>query len=246
MLKYNPPRYLFRRHTIVHNLNRGKLFLEVGAGNLKLSQELANFYDSGTSIDFSDSVKEIYMQLPEIAKSRINIVVGDFLKHDFNKKYDCIVSCEVLEHVKEDTKFLKKMNELLKKNGQLIVSVPAKDKYWTIHDDVVGHLRRYSKEQLITVLKENGFKEIKVYSYGFPFINILWILRALHGKKQYSTKSQWSKKKQTKESGIGQIPSKYNFLAIFINKYTFYIPNKISSLFDNFDLSEGYIAIAKK
>jgi SAM-dependent methyltransferase len=203
-------------------------------------------FDKGTVVEFSPEVMNVYKQLPANIQQKLTIIVGDFFKQKFDKKFECIVSCEVLEHIEEDVKFLRKTNELLGKNGQLLISVPAKDKYWTIHDDVVGHLRRYDKEQLTAVLKESGFVDIKILSYGYPFINILWRLRKVHGQRQSAEKKNWSKKKQTQESGIGQISSKFNFVGVFVNKYTFFIPNLLSTLFDKLDLSEGYVATARK
>ncbi|HLG90981.1 MAG TPA: class I SAM-dependent methyltransferase [Candidatus Saccharimonadales bacterium] len=246
MFSYNPPRYLFRRYTLLRLLKVGHNFLEIGAGNLKLSQELAKHFDNGLLIDFEPGVKEIFNRLPPKTKGKLSLEIGDFHKSRFNKKFDCVVACEVMEHIEDDKNFLAQIYKVLNKNGQLIISVPARQKYWTIHDDVVGHIRRYEKNQLSELARQCGFSNVRVYAYGFPFVNVLRLLRAMHGKKQYKVKSSWSKSKQTQKSGIGQIPAKYNITGLLLNKYTFYLPNLISRFFDRFDLSEAYILVAKK
>ncbi|HSX47302.1 MAG TPA: methyltransferase domain-containing protein [Patescibacteria group bacterium] len=246
MATYNAPRYLFRRYTILSLVKPNNKFLEIGAGNLKLSQDLCNYFNKGLAVDFEPGVKKIFSDLPVKIKKKLEIKIGDFFKLSDKESFDCIIACEVMEHIEDDLDFLSKVNIRLKKGGQVIISVPAKDKYWTIHDEVVGHFRRYNKKQLLNIMEKSGFKDVKVYSYGFPFINILWVARAMHGKQQSKQKKSWSKEQQTKKSGISQIPKKYDFLGLFFNKYTFYPLNLISSLFNNFDLSEGYILVATK
>ncbi|OGL36141.1 hypothetical protein A3F38_01885 [Candidatus Saccharibacteria bacterium RIFCSPHIGHO2_12_FULL_48_21] len=246
MLTYNPPRYLFRRHTVLRSLRRGKTFLEIGAGNLKLSSELAKHFDKGTALDFEVDIKSWHKRLPKNLRAKISVEIEDIFRFEPKTQYDCVVSCEVMEHIKDDKKFLVKIHKLLRDGGQVIISVPAKEKYWSVHDEIAGHYRRYDKARLIELLAEVGFKDIKVYSYGFPFINGLRLLRVMHGKRQAKTKLHWSRQKQTKQSGVGQISGKFDILAIVVNPLSFYIPNLISRLFDNMDLSEGYVAVATK
>jgi SAM-dependent methyltransferase len=226
MVTYNPPRYLFRRYTVCRTVKGGKKFLEIGAGNLKLSKELAKYFHRGVALDFEPRVKNYYLQLPKDIQKILSIKIGDIFDLKKSQFFDCILACEVMEHIEDDGKFLETIRKQLKDGGQLIISVPAKQKYWSIHDEIAGHLR--------------------IHSYGFPFINFFRLLRVAHGKKQSATKLNWSKEDKTKDSGVGQISNKYDFLGWVVNPVTFFIPNLISSLFNNLDLSEGYIAVAEK
>lgn len=246
MPTYNPPRYLFRRHTVLRKVKPGKKFIEIGPGNLKLSSELVNKFNEGIAIDFESSVKNIYAGLPPHIKSKLSVKIGDLFNLELSNKFDCVISCEVMEHVKDDRAFLAKASSMLNKNGQIIISVPAREKYWTIHDEVVGHYKRYEKSELIRMFREAGFTNINIYSYGFPFTNALWVLRRIHGEKQSKEKANWTKTKQTKKSGVGQIPKKYDILGVVINKYSFVLPNLVSSLFSKSDLGEGYVVVANK
>jgi SAM-dependent methyltransferase len=246
MVTYNPPRYLFRRYTVCRTVKGGKKFLEIGAGNLKLSKELAKYFHRGVALDFEPRVKNYYLQLPKDIQKILSIKIGDIFDLKKSQFFDCILACEVMEHIEDDGKFLETIRKQLKDGGQLIISVPAKQKYWSIHDEIAGHFRRYEKDALSKLLKESGFKDVRIHSYGFPFINFFRLLRVAHGKKQSATKLNWSKEDKTKDSGVGQISNKYDFLGWVVNPVTFFIPNLISSLFNNLDLSEGYIAVAEK
>lgn len=246
MIGYSAPRYLFRRHAILKRLTPSNSFLEIGSGNLKLSAEMMRKFDKGMVVDFEDDVKKYYDQLPKKISSKLKISIGNILTMKIREKFDCVVACEVMEHIKDDERFLKKVNSLVKKGGKVVISVPAKKKYWTVHDEAVGHFRRYEKKDLEKMFKKQGFRNINVVSYGFPFINLLWLLRAVHGRMQMKKKKSWSAEKRTKNSGINQVPKSFVILGLIANKYVFYIPNIISSLFDNMSLSEGYIVIADK
>ena len=246
MLSYNPPRYLFRRHEILRNLHCGENFLEVGAGNLKLAQTLLDYFSRGTIVDFSEFVRTTYKQLPPDHQVKLTLLVGDILELSFPETYDCIVTCEVMEHIEEDLAFLQCLYVLLNSGGRIVLSVPSKMKHWSIHDEIVGHLRRYEKNDIIKLFERAGFVEINVQSYGFPFVNILRLLRILLAKKQYNRKKDWGGRQQTEDSGRNHASKIFDRLGIFINQYTIFPMAFISTLFNRFDWSDGYIVVAMK
>jgi SAM-dependent methyltransferase len=247
-LKYNPPRFLFRRFVIMKEVKSNGHFLEIGPGNLSLAVDLLNKFNKGTLIDFNTTdVQEIFDKLPDVQRQRLKLIFADFNEYNqFDDKFDCVVSCEVLEHIENDSPFLKKIYALLIKRGQLILSVPARQKYWSRHDEIVGHFHRYEKPEIFEKLKEAGFSEIKVASYGFPFVNIFRLGRVTLANIQYTEKSRWDQKKKTQESGFINKRNSYQWVGYFINKYSFYPFCVIASLFNNLDLSEGYVVSAKK
>ena len=133
------------------------------------------------------------------------------------------------------------------KNGQLIISVPARQKYWSVDDEIVGHYRRYEKEGLHELFSRAGFSSIRIVSYGFPFQNLIRVFRVALAKLQYSEKSGWEKKKQSQQSAFMLKRNWYvNLASLLINNYTFYPLFIISSFFVEMDLGEGYIVKARK
>lgn len=161
--------------------------MEIGPGNLSLAQDLLSKFSRGTLIDFnSTEVEQIFNELKEHRKQRLKLIIADFSEYNqFNTKYDCVVACEVLEHIEIDGAFLQKTNKLLVDGGQLILSVPARQKFWSKDDEIVGHYRRYEKEDLYKKLSEAGYTQIDIISYGFPFINIVRLARISLAKVQY-------------------------------------------------------------
>ena len=147
-MKYYPPRYVFRRYEIMQRVNTGEHFLEIGPGNLFLAKDILSKLSRGTLMDLNTTdVQQIYDSLKEPHKQKLKLIIADFVQYDqSNMKYDCVIACEVLEHIEDDISFLRKVNELLINQGQLILPVPAGQRYWSKHDEIVGHYRRYEKK----------------------------------------------------------------------------------------------------
>jgi SAM-dependent methyltransferase len=78
--------------------------------------------------------------------------------------FDLIVCFEVLEHIKNEKKIIEFFFKSLKKGGSLILSVPSKNAplyragLLKNFDLIVGHLRRYTKNEITNVLTWGGFK----------------------------------------------------------------------------------------
>lgn len=245
-MPYYPPRYLFRRHAILRVLRPGRNFLEVGPGNMQLTQELLKYFQRGTLIDYSQDICSVYKMLQPSIRSCLELSVLDFVNHELRKTFDCVVACEVLEHVPDDRAFLRKLYAALSDHGQLVLSVPARMKSWSLHDHIVGHLRRYERESLVTLLNTVGFKGIQVYSYGFPFVNWLNIPRIFLARRQYSCNVKFTIEERTKMSGIAQTAGMSPLLGLFVNPITVYPLALFSTIFQRLDWSGAYLALGTK
>lgn len=247
-MKYQNPRFLFRRYEVMQRVKTGEQFLEIGPGNLALAQDLIAKFKKGTLIDFNTTdVQDIYNDLEPSYKQRLALIIADFSQYPFSEKFSCVVTCEVLEHIEDDRKFLQKTSELLADGGQLILSVPARMKYWSKDDEIVGHYRRYEKKELYEKLTEAGYSEIEIAAYGFPFQNFVRLARISLAKIQYNEKAKWDKKKQSQQSAFMVKKKPYiNLVALILNKYTLYPFSLIASLFNGMDLAEGYVVSAVK
>ena len=82
---------------------------------------------------------------------------------------DCILACDVLEHVKEDVELLQKLRVALRPNGLLIATVPAYNFLWSGEDYISDHVRRYTRPLLERHAREAGFT-IEKGSYFNTFL----------------------------------------------------------------------------
>lgn len=82
---------------------------------------------------------------------------------------DLITTLDVLEHIDNDSEILKEHWRVLKKNGKILITVPAYRFIWSEHDEALGHRRRYIAGELKNKLRQNGFRVVKI-SYAVTFV----------------------------------------------------------------------------
>jgi 2-polyprenyl-3-methyl-5-hydroxy-6-metoxy-1,4-benzoquinol methylase len=137
---------------LILSLIEGKDVLDVGCGACLLSEMLLEKGYNVTAID-NDS-KAI-----EIAKKKgIMGFTADINSWKTNKKFDCVIAADVLEHIDDDKFVIRKIYHMLKPNGCFILNVPSYKFLFGKHDVYLGHKRRYSDGELKTKLEESGFK----------------------------------------------------------------------------------------
>lgn len=71
--------------------------------------------------------------------------------------YDWAVMLDVLEHIEKEKCVLTNIRSALKKNGRIIITVPANMKLWSKHDENCMHFRRYDLAQLEKILGDSGY-----------------------------------------------------------------------------------------
>ena len=71
--------------------------------------------------------------------------------------FDCILACDVLEHVQDDVELLEKLRRALRAGGWLIATVPAYDFLWSGEDYVSEHVRRYGGSVLQRRIQKAGY-----------------------------------------------------------------------------------------
>ena len=62
--------------------------------------------------------------------------------------YDAVFALDVIEHIDDDGDAVRKLGELVRPGGFVIVSVPALPELFTEFDEIQGHRRRYDPERL--------------------------------------------------------------------------------------------------
>lgn len=73
-----------------------------------------------------------------------------------NSRYTGIFSSNVLEHIEDDAKYLKILNDFLEPGGHLAIYVPAFPILFSDLDRNVGHVRRYRKQELVKKIEDAG------------------------------------------------------------------------------------------
>ena len=102
-------------------------------------------------------------------------ISGTEVKRYQSYHIDSVICFNVLEHIEQDEKPLKKIFELLEPGGRLLLLVPSHPWLYGSLDEHLGHQRRYGKKELRNKLETAGFRVI--FLKHFNRIGILgWFL----------------------------------------------------------------------
>jgi 2-polyprenyl-3-methyl-5-hydroxy-6-metoxy-1,4-benzoquinol methylase len=106
------------------------------------------------SIDYAN---EMLAKEEEITKKYVQFVSANFMNYDFNdSKFDCIIMGEVLEHITDPERFVRKAERLLNENGKIIITVPFGI------NDYFDHKKTYYLLDLLKLKPDNmGIEKIK-------------------------------------------------------------------------------------
>lgn len=160
--------FLWKHHYLLLNFYRNHIstlekpssYLEVGAGHglflidfIKAQEEC----DRIDVVDISEAAISISKGLLESCKvaDKVNLFHTDIIEYEPTEKYDFITMGEVLEHLDNPVEILKKLKNLLSKDGELFLSTcvncPAPDH--------VYHFK--TVEEVRALISSAGFKVVK-------------------------------------------------------------------------------------
>mgnify|MGYP001442904919 FL=1 len=160
-------------------------FAEVGAGTGGLVPYYKKFLKKITLLEPEKKLFKILKKSFSSKRVKIKNNTVDKLKNNF----DTIIYYDVLEHIKNDLEEVKKASKKLKKNGYLIISVPAYQTFYSEFDKSVGHYKRYNKKDFIKFEKKTNLRIEKLAYYdsvGFLFL----VLNKIFYLKQTNLKNK--------------------------------------------------------
>jgi 2-polyprenyl-3-methyl-5-hydroxy-6-metoxy-1,4-benzoquinol methylase len=92
-----------------------------------------------------------------------------------SKSTDCVVAVNVLEHIADDVSVIRAAHDLLVPGGIILLFAPALPFLYGSLDSQFGHVRRYTKASLATILYQAQFSIVNL-----RYVNILgtlpWLL----------------------------------------------------------------------
>jgi|TARA_B110000967_G_scaffold18474_1_gene17375 2-polyprenyl-3-methyl-5-hydroxy-6-metoxy-1,4-benzoquinol methylase len=160
-------------------------FVEVGAGKGGLVPYYKKIVKNITLLEPEKKLFNVLKKKFPSKKIKIKNYTIDKLKN----YYDTIIYYDVLEHIKKDLNEVSIASKKLKKNGYLIISVPAYQAFYSDFDRSVGHFKRYNKKDFITIGKRTNLKIEKLVYYdsvGFLFL----VLNKILSLKQTNLKNK--------------------------------------------------------
>jgi hypothetical protein len=93
---------------------------------------------------------------------------------------DLVLMMDVLEHVDDDVGLLKEYVAPAPTGARFVVTAPACTWLWSAHDEFLEHRRRYTLDQLLSVVRAAGLSPVEgFYFFGLVFpaaaVRRLWL-----------------------------------------------------------------------
>jgi SAM-dependent methyltransferase len=145
---------------------RSGSFVEMGAGTGYMSRLFLERGFHGACHDLGDDSRQ--MIRVNLAPYGARIRVVDALEELPQASFDYLLAFEVLEHIANDREVFSAWSEKLRPGGRVLLSVPAHQGKFGKSDEIVGHVRRYERDELACLLADAGYTDISIVNYGFP------------------------------------------------------------------------------
>ena len=158
--------------------NTNPSILDVGCGtgaNLKM---LAS-YGNAEGVDISPQAVEFCRQR---GLDSVKLGAAENLPYEHDS-FDLVTALDVIEHLDDDVAGLREMRRVLRRDGRILLFVPAFMFLWGVQDDVSNHRRRYTLPSLLKAVEAAGFSvEWSSYaniSFFLPVLVVRSVMRWL-------------------------------------------------------------------
>lgn len=164
------------------------VILDYGCGKGVITEKVLELNPSAkiTGVDVSETAIEF---VKNKIKNQRFLAIKESEKLLFNDNtFDFILLLDVLEHVYDVGQLLSELHRVLKKNGQILISVPYHGLikniifslffFELIFDPCGAHIRFFTKKSLLQCLRGAGFSVEKIGHHGrfFPVSNGIHVL----------------------------------------------------------------------
>jgi len=158
--------------------------LEVGAGCGSFTKNYLHKNLKSITLTEFDETNLSNLKKNFISNDKIKILKQNI--KNIEGKFDAIVYLHVLEHIKNDKDEIKEATKKLKKNGYLIIMVPAHQKIYGNLDQAVGHFRRYEInffQKGFHSLEKINIKFLDTLGYLLYYLNKLIFKKEIYPSK---------------------------------------------------------------
>ncbi len=147
----------------------GQRVLEIGAGmgNLtrQLSRRRSRYIASDINAEHLVRLRTRLRHRPGLETCICDLANPEHFR-PFANAMDTVICLNVLEHVEDDLAALRNMHEALAPGGRAIILVPQGPELYGQLDVMLGHFRRYSRQQLEERVRQAGLRLERIFGFN--------------------------------------------------------------------------------
>jgi SAM-dependent methyltransferase len=176
--------YRGRRRIVRTELDRLPLqasaaVLDAGCGSGRMLQELTDYGEvSGIELDPDAAGVAASGGYGEVRVGRLEELPWE------DDAFDLITCLDVIEHTPDDRVTLAELRRVCRPGGWLLVTVPAYQALWSLHDAANHHYRRYGRRSLRGVAVETGWRIHRVTSFNSILLPPAAVVRLAQRRRQ--------------------------------------------------------------
>ena len=145
------------------SVSRNCLAIDIGCGTGSNLKTLVSEGFNAIGLDQS-----VYALNLVRKKGKFLVLAGDLNNLPLKtKSFGLIIAADIFEHLEDDMPGIIESYRILRKEGILILTVPAFKSLRGIQDKVTSHKRRYSKKEIVDKLKVQGFDILRTSYFNF-------------------------------------------------------------------------------
>jgi glycosyltransferase involved in cell wall biosynthesis len=138
----------------------GQRVLEIGAGVGNLTQSLiprTEYVASDINPLYLETLANLQGERPYLKTTFCDVTDGASFPRT-EGGFDTVICLNIIEHVKDDLGALRNVGGVLGEGGRAIILVPQGEWNYGSLDEVLGHVKRYTRETLGKLAADGGFE----------------------------------------------------------------------------------------
>lgn len=169
---YSDPKSHYRSFEIILEklqLKDDDSYVEIGCGGGKLLEDVFSIVNKAAAIDHSaDMIKVTGDKFENICPKELDLVHGDAAKLPWeNDSFTAAASANMFFFIPKPQEVLNEIYRVLKPNGRFAMVTMKKGILTQLSFGFLYSLNTYTNQEMETMFKEAGFKNIKIESYMF-------------------------------------------------------------------------------
>jgi len=155
----------------------GQDVLEIGAGLGNLSMKLLprqSYTVSDVDPLYLQYLRNFFGNKPKVHVAEIDVEKDEHFA-PLRERFDTVLCLNVIEHVKDDLQAMKNLFAALKPGGCACILVPRNPKLFGTLDEALGHVRRYTEDELVEKLRSVGFAVEKTFTFNKTSVPMWYI-----------------------------------------------------------------------